>query len=72
MAASPEDVAKGVKMAEQEMDYRVDLFNRQGHALGNISDEEAVIMHVLVGLCSFCGDKSHSLLCPKQDGIHLL
>ncbi|CAK0747714.1 protein transporter tim10 [Coccomyxa viridis] len=28
MAASPEEVAKGVKMAEQEMDYRVDLFNR--------------------------------------------
>jgi hypothetical protein len=28
MAASPEDIAKGVKMAEQEMDYRVDLYNR--------------------------------------------
>ncbi|BDA50162.1 g4865 [Coccomyxa elongata] len=28
MAASPEEMAKGVKMAEQEMDYRVDLFNR--------------------------------------------
>lgn len=28
MAASPEELAKGVKMAEQEMDYRVDLFNR--------------------------------------------
>lgn len=30
MAASPEDIAKGVKMAEQEMDYRVDLYNRCG------------------------------------------
>ena len=28
MAASPEEIAKGVKMAEQEMDYRVDLYNR--------------------------------------------
>lgn len=28
MAASPEELAKGVKMAEQEMDYRVDLYNR--------------------------------------------
>ena len=28
MAASPEEVAQGLKMAEQEMEYKVDLFNR--------------------------------------------
>ena len=26
--ASPADVEKGMKMAEQEMEYRVDLFNK--------------------------------------------
>ena len=26
--ASPAEVEKGMKMAEQEMEYRVDLFNR--------------------------------------------
>eukprot|EP00884_Botryococcus_braunii_P009055 jgi/Botrbrau1/18150/Bobra.53_1s0021.1 len=25
---TPDDVAKGLKMAEQEMEYRVDLFNK--------------------------------------------
>jgi len=28
MAASAEEVAQGLKMAEQEMEYKVDLFNR--------------------------------------------
>ena len=31
--ASAEDVAKGLRVAEQEMDYRVDLFNRCGDFL---------------------------------------
>ena len=28
MAASTEEIAQGLKMAEQEMEYKVDLFNR--------------------------------------------
>jgi hypothetical protein len=28
MAASKEDIARNVKMAEQEMDYRVELYNK--------------------------------------------
>ncbi|CAL5219031.1 g790 [Coccomyxa viridis] len=28
MAASNEEIAQGLKMAEQEMEYKVDLFNR--------------------------------------------
>ncbi|KAK9796995.1 hypothetical protein WJX73_000057 [Symbiochloris irregularis] len=26
--ASPEDIAKGLRVAEQEMEYRVDMFNK--------------------------------------------
>jgi hypothetical protein len=42
MAASPEELAKGVKMAEQEMDYRVDLFNRY---FGGLAETAFIQVH---------------------------
>jgi hypothetical protein len=33
MAASREEIAQGMKIATQEMEYKVELFNKCAHAL---------------------------------------
>ena len=47
MSASKEEVAQGIKVAQQEMEYKVDLYNRRAFAGALQADHKLFCLFVL-------------------------